>query len=407
LREAFVGPWDVDAIESVSYRPLWVVLNHARATALGENIFLHRLLLFAALAVFVALIAFCAHQIGLRFGYALFAGCLAIFSKANHANLLWLTDATHAFSGIPVAICCVMRARHVQASRLQPLLVFVLSLFGLLVREDIACLFPLVVLVGMIGDGDASEYLASTWAPRLWSQMPTLLALCASLGIYYLLRKTYVPAAVQGFDPNGMWAHVRMTLTLTGTRTHESVIISFYLFVGMLLGAALFAQDPHGLRPSLLCLLGCTILACTPGLVMARSNLLMVPAALFACALAFALAMALEQCELPLLRVLICAAAVWFCRQTYLETRTSLLAGHPQSIQTVQYAADFLYGDYASRATIPARRRAAAEAYLKRYGITSAESYAAQMPRLLAKAKRRRKPGNKKLFTPPSSFLDH
>lgn len=408
LRAVFTGPWDVDAIESVSYRPMWVVLNHARTALLGENIVLHRLLLLASLAVFVALLGLCAHRAGLAMRYTLLGVCVAVVSKGNHANLLWLTDATHAFSGIPVALCCVLRASSHRPSRIQPAGIFALSLFGLLVREDIAALFPLVVLIGLIVPRDPPERVFPSFLGRMLSQVPTLLALCLSLGVYFWLRQTFVPSAVEGFNLNGLFEHLRMTVDVMGTRTSANTRMAWHLFAGVLLGAGVIAYTESYLRLPLACFASCAILACTPGIVLVRSNLLMVPTTLFAFTLAFGLAAAIERCDSLWLQGVLCALALWFGRQTYIETRESLLAGHPRSVETIQFAADFLYGQFASRATIPADRRAAGEKYLKTFGIDSPESYAQRMPRLLRMAKHRRKPGkDRKPFTPPSLFLDH
>src|SRR5688572_19621486 len=56
LSRVFRGPWDVDGIESASYRPLWVVANHVRAWLFGEHILMHRLFLLAVLALFTTLL---------------------------------------------------------------------------------------------------------------------------------------------------------------------------------------------------------------------------------------------------------------------------------------------------------------------------------------------------------------
>ncbi len=110
---------------------------------------LHHLFLLFVIALFTSLLVFAVHVSGLGLPFVLGAAVFALGTKSNHANLMWLTDATHALSGIPVAICCLLASmRSGSPSRRLQALIFVLGLTGLLVREDIAALFPLVVLLG-------------------------------------------------------------------------------------------------------------------------------------------------------------------------------------------------------------------------------------------------------------------
>jgi hypothetical protein len=417
LARVFIGPWDVDGIETVSYRPLMVVANHCRAFAFGENLILQRVFMLASLALFTSLIVFCAWREGLNLPYTIGAVVLAVVTKANHANLMWLTDATHALSGIPVALCCLLRSYpgH-RLSRVEPLLIFLLALTGLLVREDIAALFPLVVVVGSrrrwrVDRGQSKARSASSRSgvrDTLRIHGSCTAALGCSLVSYFLLRRTFVPDAVRGFHVAGMISHAQMTLAIMGTQGSKNLRVVWYLLVGAVFGAALLgAGREGGLRREMLLWLCCAALGCTPGLVQERSNLLMVPATIFACALAMAAQTVVHLCESRALAIGLLLFGIAFGWVSFEETRTALLSGHPRSTQTIQFAADFLYGEYTSRATISAERRAFGERYLRQFGIDSPASYAAVFPNVVEQAKQRvRNPeGHREPFIPANPFL--
>jgi hypothetical protein len=419
LMRALRGPWDLDNIESVSYRPLWVVANHARAVVLGESILLHRLFLLGVLAVFTALVTQAAVYAGLiSLPYAAAAAAFSVLVKSNHANLMWLTDATHALSGIPVALCCFvpLQARGLRRV-LWPLICFLLAFVGVLVREDIAALFP--VVVGL----QAYRALApgATCAPqagwlrshgKAWLVRACLASvpLLASLGVYFWLRRSFVPGAVTAFSSAGFLSHATMTFHVMGTKVWPSALLAWRVCIALLLGAAILGRGPLGAsRVRVVAWLACALVGCLPGLVQKRSNLLMVPSILFMLALAMAVE-ALQRSSLarPVWLTATALAGV-FAFMTGCQTRRTLLCAHPQSLETVQYTGDFLYGVFASRATIPRERRAYGEAYLRGFGIVSNQTFNAQMERLRQEARGQPKRPNPKLqaFTPPYPFLSH
>lgn len=416
LASVFRGPWDVDNIESVSYRPLWVVANHLRAWLFGENIVLQRLFLLAVLALFTALVALAAHMLGLLLPYAAGAAAFSLLPKSNHANLMWLTDATHALSGIPVALCALLpAATQGKARYLWPVAGFLLALTGLSVREDIAALFPFVVLVQAVRAAQADRDMPR--APRLrvlarWALLVfrATAPLLAALLVYFAARKAYVDGAVTGFNFAGFVAHVRMTFLIMGMRAWRTTLIAWCVFAALLLGAALIGRGRiAAMRWQVAAWLVCALVGCVPGLVTERSNLLMVPTVLFALALAAALQALARSGAHKAVPVLAVLASLTFGVITFRQTRRALLAGHPESTDTITYAGDFLYGPYARRATIPPERRASGEVYLRQFGIESRDTYKRALRDVIkAASKRPKRPqADGKPFRPPNPFLVH
>jgi hypothetical protein len=392
------------------------VANDARAWLFGENILLHRLFLIAVLALFTSLVTLAVEALGLAFPYAASAALISVLAKSNHANLMWLTDATHALSGIPLAFACFVPLSTSGLSRLLwPVLSCALALAGLLVREDIAALFPLVVIVQVQRAHLARKRVAPE-GPRQMFVAGCLLVLrasaplAASLALYFAARKSFVADAVMGFSFRGLASHAKMTFLPMGTRVWRSVKLGYSLLIAFLLGTTFFRTGRLGaMRWQIGTFLGCTLIACTPGLVLARSNLLMVPNLLFF----FALASAVQELVRRNLHKSVALTTLALCVTlgviTFRQTRRALLSGHAQSTQTIEFAGEFLYGVYASRATIPTERRAAGEAYLREFGIYDTNSFKRALPLIIKDAQKRPKRPNVegRPFNPPNEFLVH
>src|SRR5271169_4493924 len=146
LWQALTGPWDVDKIETYSYRPLTTMLNHVRALVFGENVFAHRLFGISMLAAFVSSVCFLMTELGLCLLYSLAAWLLIVASTSNSANLIFISDTVHAVSGLPVIAAALIACGPVFAWR-QRIATVMLAFASLLVREDIAAMFPFVVFV--------------------------------------------------------------------------------------------------------------------------------------------------------------------------------------------------------------------------------------------------------------------
>jgi hypothetical protein len=409
LLRAFHGPWDLDQIETLSYRPLWLLANHLRAVLLGEHLVLHRLTLLALTALFASLVAYSAHRQGLKLVYAVGASLVAVSVKANHSNLMWLTDATHALSAIPVALCCVLVARPSWvSSRLAPPAIALLSLAGLLVREDSAALFPLLVFMCLARPREA---LTASRRHRNRELAYVVLALTASLVVYFGLRKLFVPDASTKIHLAGGLSHAWMTFEMLGTAVSRPWRLGWDAFAGSLLvgalACALLRRGPLGWKP--VAWLGCAVVACSPGLVQARSNLLMIPVAIFACALAMALQTATHVVDRRGFDAAVLVLVLALGATSVEQTEAALLSGHPKSVENIEYTASVVYGRYASRATIPGARRDTAKEFLHHFGIVSRSTYQRVIPALFrrARAKPRAPHEDGTPFLPPSPFLSH
>lgn len=403
LASAFSGPWDVDGIETPSYRPLWVLFNHLRALVFGENMVLHRMFSLGAFAAFVSLMALTAQRQGLRLPFALGALALMTVTKSNHANLMWLTDTTHAAGGIPVALGCLLAAAPPTG---QPwrraLTTFALSLVGLLVREDVAALFPLWVLL------EPASTTPTPWALRLRGLVERSVPLLLSTGLYFALRTAFVPNGLTRFRAQGFFNHLTMTVEVLGTKVPAPFYWLWLLLAGAVLvgGLAVDVRDAPS-RVNVLVWTGCALLGCTPGVVQERSNLLLIPSTLFACALAMAAERLLARTRRREWGIGLALATAAFVCTGYVEMSKALLSGHPESLETIQYAGDFLYGRYSPEATIPRRRQKAGKAYLAKFGIHSRAAFNGRMHDLRQDAASRPPAPDSegRPFAPPNRFL--
>jgi len=415
LLQSMHGRWDPSGIETVSYRPLVSVINHIRCLLFGENMVLHRLFQLFVLALFISLIGYALLLTGLRKPFVIGGACFAIIAKSNGLNIAWPTVAMHAISGIPLALACVLAAntRGTLTTR-SKVFIFFLASISIFTREHNIALFPVVVLLGIASRKNEFILLMARGMFSIKNitkifmvAVDFLIPLISSMLIYFYLRKLFVPDSIPGMNIDGMLSHIKMTINPMGFMVSKSIIISWLIFVFSILAISII-QSRYS-RIFLLGILGwitCIILGCTIGLVVERSDLLLIPGAIFSFGLAMALQQIFSMGQKHYVKVLILSGVVFFSSITWSESRASLLGAHPQSYQAVISAAMFIYGDYASRARTPPERKKAAIAYLHAYGIDSAEDFNAKKESLREEATKNGStpPANGALFM-PRNFL--
>ena len=365
LLQSMHDRWDPTGIEHPSYRPLLNVVNHVRCLLFGENMVLHRLFQLFALALFMSLIGYALLLTGLRMPFAIGGACFAIIAKSNHLNIVWPTVAMHAISGIPLAFACVLAANtHQQLNTKRKAIIFVLASISLFTREDNIALFPLVVWLGIISR--KNEFISLIEEKKLSFKIlkkPLMTAidfsipLIVSLMIYFYARKTFVPDALFGIDPKGMLTHIKMTIYPMGFMVSHSLIFLWSVFIFYILVISIISSEKKRIFFfAVLAWTLCIISGCTIGLVLERSDLLLIPGAIFSFSLALILQHIFDVKQKRYVGIIILSCILFFSSITWTESRKSLLGAHPQSYQTMISAAMFIYGNYASRAIIPMER---------------------------------------------------
>ena len=376
LHQAFTGPWDVDDLEFRSYRPFMTLFNHLRGSWLGEDVWMHRVLGVALCALCVAVACLLMTELGLGIGPAIGAGLLVIAAASNTANLIWITDAAHALSAAFVLagglVVLVPRFRWFHG-----LVLYAAALAGMLVREDIAVLFSLVALAALTtanrmeplsprNDGAALPSLRTLALSRL---LVVIACLTAAIVTYFALQRAMVPRQGMSVEAAGGLVHLYWTLLPGGTDTAPIVLGQLAVFVAALLGLPFIHRRNRTAFVVVILLFAGVLLACLPGLLTQRMNLLLVPTLFYAFFLA-------ACCQVLGARVAVRwgLAVVWagWLALCIHQSRIVQEAAHPLSLDNIQHTVEFIHGEYRVRgARIPAVRQTEGERYLARFGISS------------------------------------
>ena len=409
LHQAFTGPWDVDDLEFRSYRPFMTLFNHLRGSALGEDVWMHRVLGVAMCALAVSMACLIMTELGLGIGPAIGAGLLAIAAASNTANLIWITDTAHALSAAFVLagglVVLVPKFRWFHG-----LVLYATALAGMLVREDIAVLFSLVVLAALAAanrlrplsprnDGAA---LPSVRGLELARPLIVMAWLVGAIVTYFALQRATVSREGMTVEAAGALVHFYWTLLPGGTDSVPIVLGQLAVCTAALLALPLIYRRNRTAFVVVALLFAGVLLACLPGLLTQRMNLLLVPTLFYA----FFLAACYQALSIrPAVRWGL--AVVWMGWMALCVHQSRLVqeAGHPLSLGNVQHTVEFLYGQYRG-AGIPAVRRSDGEAYLARFGIRSTAD-AARFAALRDEALQRgsRTPAAGVPFVPRMSFI--
>ncbi len=418
LWQAFQGSWDVDNVETRSYRPFTTLLNHLRAYAFGEDVVAHRLFGIIMFAAFVSSACYLAIRLGLGLPYAVAAAVLMVASTSNTANLIFISDTVHAVSGLFVIAAAFAACGPVFGWR-QRIATAALGFASLLVREDIAALFPFVVFVAFFAENPrclpVTHRLGHNLDSRPGIAIRRAVEVIAILGIacvvYAILRVVLVPGSPGDLRIDGMLNHLFWAVAPAGMPPllPKPIFYAAFLFVALTVGIALSLGSNKSGRLLGISLVLALIMGCTPGLIIERINVLLIPTTMFALLLALCMQIIAGYFSRP--AVSIAAATflfgLWFglTACAFLQSRTAQEANHPFSLEIVRATHDMIYGDsHQKGARLPEPRFASAVAYLGRFGIDSADNFEADYAMLerRADADGRFRPDGENLFLPVS-----
>ena len=414
LYQAFTGPWDVDDLEFRSYRPLMELFNHLRGSWLGEHVWMHRVLGVAICAICVSIACLLMTELGLGIGPAIGASLLIVASVSNTANLIWITDAAHALSAafVLAGALVVLRPRF---RWFHGLALYAAALAGMLVREDIAVLFSIVALVSLtaanritplapINEGVPLPSLRSLELSRL---LVTIACLAGAIVTYFALQRAMVPREGMSVEVAGALIHFYWTLLPSGTDTVPIVLAQLAVFAAALLGLPFLYRRNRMAFILVALLLAGVLLACLPGLLTQRMNLLLVPTLFYVFFLAACYQALSAHPTATAVRWGLAVVWTGWLGLCVHQSRIAQETAHPLSLTNIQHTTAFIYGEYrAGGARIPAVRQLEGEKYLARFGILSIEDsarFAALRDEALKKGIRT--PAAELPFVPRMSFI--
>ena len=308
ITQVFTGTWDVDGIETPGFRPFTVLFNHFRYSLIGEWPAGHRLFLLGMMASLLWMIAWIGLRFGLNRGPTALALLILVSTKAFSGDIIWIADGIHVFQNwlIVIAVAAMLLFVRNQSTASGVLSLFVVWI-ALWTREDsmIALLImPVLFAVSYCqakGISNLSELLADSKGSKLrWNKR----YIAYFVGLYGLAimsltyRKFFVPeTSIMPSSVKGFLSHIKWSIWIVGgtlpagktgwgfqngSKLLETISLGWGIAVGSILFFFIFAGRKILIykRRSGVCF-GCMILACMPGLVTARSNLLFWPTLFF------------------------------------------------------------------------------------------------------------------------------
>lgn len=384
---SFWSSWDPDGLETPGLRPFTLLFNHLRYLVFGENVVVHRLFLVALLAAYLTLMSWIAQWFGLSWTAALIAGLVFLCAKHSIYHYAWISDGIHIVPGLAFGLSTAWLVTGLERANWRRLALSIAILaVGLLTREDTLAVVPIMIFLGFVATYRLPA--ANSQTRRVMTVYTgCLIAVCTALMVY---RFAIVPGI--GDKPpaglSGYLDHLGMSFNLMGSKSFGGwsdvlrqgwpVLITLVIVSGSLVSRLrLPGRGP-------LLWLPCFALACLPGVVETRTNLLFFPVtfiALFLVAALTALARTLPAFRAPVIITL----AVTVFGGFYMST-IAMLGFHPYSSVVVRWNSEFLYGQYAARAVIPDQRRQATAERLAAAGIRSVDDIGSILPRLIQQA---------------------
>lgn len=393
MAQAFKGNWDADNIETPGYRPLTVLFNSVRAAIFDDSLVAHRLFEIALLAAYLAVVARIALYFGMSYGSTVFAGFFVICTKNNWWNLVWISDAIHAFTGLLLALSALLSISAVIRYRAWKCLASILLAgVALFAREDALGWFPIIPLTGVIysffshassaSDNDSrSAPFSADWRldPR-FAAIRLMLFEAAGLLVIALAFICLRSALIQGSQIQVVWEGWQMMLEWVfypmGVTLHdvtpEFVFLLWLVAVGFLIGTNLFLV-PRRARLMTYYWLGSVLILITPGLVEARGNLLLPASTFFSFGLAHMLAGVGTLSRRAFVAAAIVVSGVMIACAVH--SKIAQLAAHPLSVDYLQANSNFLWGGKYSHAHVPPNRLESLRQQFASLGISSREEF--------------------------------
>ena len=381
LAGGWSGPWDPDRLEHPGLRPLTMYFDYVRATVFGESVVGHRLFLIAVFAVFLTLAGLLARAL---FSAGLWqvslGGLFGLLHVDSVTHYLWPTDGIFLVTGSLTLGALLAFVRAWKSGRLAWLaLAFTCTALALFTREDSLVIYPLMVWFGgmLALDAEARRSVRTLGAPAMG--MFAAASFLVLIGFWWW-RAAAVPDAIEPrIDIEALLWAAAHTVQNAGTSDrllvpwprYEMMITVWYVWLAAVAAAALAWLDRPG-RRALLCWGVVILISAAPAMVVARANLLLLPAAFWGLLLANVLACAWSRARHLLWRGVISGLILVGVALPALGSYLFQQELRPSNLQWMCRNALILY-DVVGEASVPAARRAAVQEQLDSFGISGAE----------------------------------
>jgi hypothetical protein len=366
ILKSFHAAYDPDGFENAGLRPFMVLYNAGRYELFGENVVAQRVFMVAVFAAYLLAVSRIVTELGGPWGAATAAGVLTLTARYSVSHYVWLTDGIFQFQGLAFALAVLLLFASLRTNRIPPAICSLLAMaVALLTREDTIALLAIAVLLGFVymRRGPGGRRLFATYVA----------ALVILTGAFLVVRALFVPEAQHlGLNAIGVVYHLFLMTNMMGWQGFDAPtrgLVFAWAFITFMVIAVRLVFHPRirALRPLLW--IGCAAIACTPGLNVVRVNLLLFATtfmALFLTEVGAEIWAAAPGVRPPLLALLVVGAM----GSAYLSEVTAE-SFHPDSATAMRWNGAMIYGQYATRATIPPSRRAAIILQMERAGIRS------------------------------------
>jgi hypothetical protein len=364
LLGTLTGTWTPDGFETLGLRPLTTLFNHLRWMVFGESVEAHRLFLIGLFAVYLGGLGHLASRLGARPWIGVLAGVITVCAKNSYYHVVWISDGIHLFQALFVLVAAFAALSYAESGRPRALLAAGACMAcALLAREDSLIGFPVLVMI--------TAYAGWTRGQPAWIRRSTRMgiAFSAIFLVIWVWRLAAVPSAPQTkftlASVGHVWNMVLWTIGLAGQ--HSAFTPVFAALSIALVAAALLWLEPGERNLALLWLLFAAI-ACIPGNVRARTNLLLFAVSFYATFAAIVLSAAWRRSR-PV-AIAVCGVVALMVLAPAQASRLEQVSLHPMSADQLRRDWQFVFGPFRG-ATVPAVRIAVLEPKLRRAGVTA------------------------------------
>lgn len=385
LKSVFISQWDPNHIETIGYRPLTTVFNDFRATIFGENVMYHRLFILLLLAVTLTIFCYIlAKYFRVPFSYSIFGSILAISSRYNWFNLVWIADGIHIFEAFLFMLSLwALLSSLTRRSTFKVILCIFFAGLALFTREDALALLLILPLFGLFYIFQSCEkksHTSSHTLIRLGYISGFLLILSVS---YFTIRHYFVPESTVNINIFGWFTHILWSVFPLGQIGDYVNIFVYGIWILILITVltAFITVIPRDRQYLGLFWILCIVVSASSGLSHQRANLLFFPILFFS--QFFVLVLMEVGKKHTGLRIITILLLFGLIIQTIQLNMLSQLTLHPLSLERLLFTHDIID----QKGTIPTERLLRIKKQEAAMGIRSEGEYKILIPYLIAQAK--------------------
>jgi hypothetical protein len=309
-------------------------------------------------------------------------GLLGLLHVYSVSHYFWPTDGIFLVTGILIAGAILAFLQALRTGGFVWLIVtLVCTALALLTREDSITVYPLLLWFGA-GCVLVNPRAVSNVTVRKTHLVLFAAAMLVALGGYWYWRSVAVPSALPlKVEPLALlWGALMTVQNVGGTQVLASpwpayslLILLWDVWLVVMLVGAVFTLKGRA-RLIVLFWAGAALLAALPVLVVARTNLLLLPAAFWGQLVAHVLVELWRSPRLQSFRILSGALTLFALAAPAFGSFAFQQELRPNNLNWMCRNADLLYG-VVGNATIPAARRESVQLALANFGITDLDSF--------------------------------